>query len=124
MNNLSVRFYSSASIVALLLVVGITACTIGQKHSALAVDQIATASTKADYEAIADHYEREAEDALDKVELLRKHLDSYESSSTNLMQRQKAYFIQHCKSLIYTYKDIARDNEELAKLHREIAEEL
>jgi hypothetical protein len=122
MNNLSARFSLTALSLVLLLIFGMDACTLGQTHRAIGEDLIATATTKADHEAIADHYDQQAEEALEKVELMRKHLESYESSGTNVIPRQKAYFIQHCKSLIYGYKDIARDNEELAKLHREIAE--
>jgi hypothetical protein len=124
MNNRSQHFYLPALGFALALALGVGACTTEQKHRAMAEDLIATATTKSDHEAIADHYEEEAEDAIEKAEAMRKHLESYASGNLTLIPRQKEYFIQHCKSLIQRYNEIARDSRDLAKLHREIAEGL
>ncbi|MGR9106048.1 MAG: hypothetical protein ACU843_03860 [Gammaproteobacteria bacterium] len=100
----------------------LSACAMDQKHREMAENQVATATTKSDHEAIADHYEQQAEAALNQAEQMRKHLRDYESSTTKVIPRQKEIFIRHCKSLIYKYDEIAEDNKALARLHREMAE--
>lgn len=121
MNNISKRSILIALVLALLLALGLNACATGQKHRAMAENMIQTAKTKADHEAIAFHYEQEAEAALKKADQMRKHLEGYEMRERDPIPRQKGVFVQHCNSLIRKYNEIAGENKELAKLHRDMS---
>lgn len=124
MNQAAARFVCMASGILVMLAIGLNACTMEQKHHAMAEDLIATAKTKSDHEAIAAHYEQQADDALNKAEQMRNHLEGYESGTITMIPRQKDAFIQHCEALISRYNEIAEENQALAKLHYEIAEGL
>jgi RecA-family ATPase len=121
MKNSSKRPKLPVLILLVLIAVGLNACTTGSKHGAKAEDMIGTATTKSDHEAIADHYQQEAEEALNKAEQMRKHIEAYESGKMQTIPRQKEIFVRHCKAMLKKYNEIAQDNEALAKLHREMA---
>ncbi len=107
--------------VGMVLVVGLSGCATEQSHRAMAEELIQSAATKEDHEAIADHYDQEAKLALEKAERMRRHLAAYEAEPYRGIPRQKDQFTQHCNALIGKYKAVARENEELADLHRQMA---
>lgn len=108
----------------LVLVLALSACATDQPHRALAGNMIQAAETRADHEAIAHHYDQEADAFLAKADQMRRHLAGYERQKGRMIMRQRETFIQHCKSLIGNYESNAQENRELAKLHRQIAAEL
>jgi len=107
--------------VGMVLVVGLSGCATEQPHQSMADEMIQSAATKEDHEAIADHYDQEAKSAMEKADQMRKHLAAYKEHTYSGIPRQRNLFIQHCNSLIGKYEAIARDNEELADLHRQMA---
>jgi hypothetical protein len=107
--------------VGMVLVVGLSGCATEQPHRAMAEELIQSAVTKEDHEAIADHYDQEAKSAMEKADRMRRHLAAYEAEPYRGIPRQKNQFTQHCNALIGKYEAIARENEKLADLHRQMA---
>ena len=102
---------------ALLL---ITACApIGKMtHDMDALIQGAT--TQADHQALATHYEDEAK-ALDaKAADHRRMAQAYAKSGGYPLG--KGNLLQHCESLAATYAKAAGENLALAKQHRQLAQ--
>lgn len=77
------------------------------------------ASTKADHEALAEHYEAAAEEMQVKVEEHKKLLAQYEAKSY-LYGRQAADFKAHCEALINAYEKAVEANLNMAKMHRQM----
>jgi hypothetical protein len=80
---------------------------------------IQSATTKADHEALATHYEQEAKALQAKAADHRRMAQAY----TQGYARTKTSLAQHCGQLASTYEQAARENLELAKQHRQLAEE-
>ena len=83
---------------------------------------IESAKTKADHEAIATYYEDEAKAYQAKTEEHRKMSAAYRSMGTG-KGTGTAAFVAHCNKLVTKYEELAKDNLELAKLHRQFEEE-
>lgn len=107
--------------VGIVLVAGLSGCAIEQPHRAMAEEMIQSAATNEDHDAIADHYDQEAKSAMEKADRMRRHLAAYEAEPYRGIPRQKDQFTLHCNALIKKYTAIARENEELADLHRQMA---
>ena len=84
---------------------------------------VQSAKSKAYHEALAAHYEQAAKDAEAKVEEHKQLLDQYQEHSY-LYGRQAPMVEEHCESLIHEYQQIAKSNLQMAKLHRQIADEM
>ncbi|MGZ8183756.1 MAG: hypothetical protein ACXWT1_17530 [Methylobacter sp.] len=80
---------------------------------------VQNAKTKADHEALAEHYEEAAKDMQLKVDEHKKLLSQYQSSSY-LYGRQAEDFKAHCERLIDVYEKAAKENLEMAKMHRQM----
>jgi hypothetical protein len=80
---------------------------------------IASAKTAADHEAIAAVYERMAAAAKAESEMHEKMGGEYKKVGGGLIEKQ--HLDEHCRSLAELYAKIARENEALAKAHREMA---
>jgi len=77
------------------------------------------AKTKADHEALAQHYEEAAREMQVKVEEHKKLLSQYQSKSY-LYGRQAEDFKAHCERLIDVYEKAAEENLSMAKMHRQM----
>ncbi|WP_431064223.1 hypothetical protein [Methylotuvimicrobium sp.] len=109
---------------SLVLILALAGCVADRPHRAMAEEMIQTAETREDHEAIAAHYDQEAEEALNKAELMRRHLARYNSRAGGPIARSRDAFIRHCESLIGKYNSIAQENKELAEMHRALAAEI
>jgi hypothetical protein len=78
-----------------------------------------SASTKADHEALAEHYEGAAAEMQVKVDEHKKLLAQYVAKSY-LYGRQAEAFKAHCEGLINAYKNAAEANLSMAKMHRQM----
>lgn len=100
-----------------LLVLGMTLATIraGAQPEVVTNDNlnqmIAGAKTPADHEAIAAYYDHEAANNQKMAELHRASENIY-TKTTNVL---------HCKALIESYEEAAREDRALAGWHREMA---
>ena len=81
---------------------------------------IQSATTKADHEALATHYEQEAQALQAKAAEHRRMSQAYAKSGGYVAT--KTNLPQHCDALASTYEGAARENLELAKQHRQLAE--
>jgi hypothetical protein len=81
---------------------------------------IQNATTKADHEALATHFEEEAKAVRAKAAEHRAMAQSYAKSGG--YAATKGNLVQHCESLAATYQKAADENLALAKQHRQLAE--
>lgn len=79
--------------------------------------------TAADHEAIAAHYEQEAQMYQEKEDEHKKLLSQYQREPW-LLGKQAIGFQWHCERLIELESEAAKENEEMAKIHHVIADEL
>ena len=102
---------------ALLLSVVLTGCASGPSSSAAPdlQQRIETAITRADHEALALSYDREAAMARDKAAEHRKMVKAY------IGARSGARLQAHCNDIARNYESVAMEYEELAGDHRQIA---
>ncbi len=100
-----------------LLVLGMTLATIraGAQPEVVTNDNlnqmIAKAKTPADHEAIAAYYDHEGANN-DKMAELHRASENIYTKTTNVL---------HCKALIKSYEEAAREDQALAAWHREMA---
>ena len=104
---------------AVLVLVG--ACTPAGKMTHDMAPAIQSATTKADHEALAAHYEQEAKELQAKAAAHQDMARSYERSGGYVSA--KSNLIQHCRDLSARYREAANENLALAKQHRELAAE-
>jgi len=96
-----------------------SACAEMNPHPMDMSQAVQSASSKADHEALAQHYEEAAKDMQAKVEEHKKLLSQYQSKSY-LYGRQAEDFKAHCLRLIDVYEKAAAENLEMAKMHRQM----
>jgi len=107
-------------LIALLLTVGlVSACAEMNPHPMDMNLAVQNASSKADHEALAKHYEEAAEEMRLKAEEHKKLLSQYQSKSY-LYGRQAQDFKAHCERLIDVYEKAAEENLSMAKMHRQM----
>jgi hypothetical protein len=90
--------------------------------------QVESARTKADHEALAAHYEQEAKELQDKAARHERTAkayarDPYRASGPRSRPTPPPSPFQHCEALASSYRKAAAENLELAKVHRQLAEE-
>ncbi|MDI1275981.1 hypothetical protein [Methylobacter sp.] len=108
------------TLITLFLTVGLlSACAEMNPHPMDMSQAVQSASSKADHEALAEHYEEAAKAMQDKVEEHKKLLSQYQSKSY-LYGRQAEDFKAHCERLIDVYEKAAKENLEMAKMHRQM----
>jgi hypothetical protein len=78
------------------------------------------ATTKADHEALATHYEQEAKALQAKAADHRRMAQAYAKTGGYVVT--KAQLPQHCEALASRYEEAVGENLELAKQHRQLAE--
>ncbi|WP_027149495.1 hypothetical protein [Methylobacter tundripaludum] len=104
-------------LLTLLLAVGLlSACAEMNPHPMDMNLAVQTAKTKADHEALAEHYEEAAKDMQLKVEEHKKLLSQYQSKGF----RQSKILKDHCQRLINAYEKAVQENLSMATLHRQM----
>ncbi|HSE67403.1 MAG TPA: hypothetical protein VLB12_10465 [Gemmatimonadales bacterium] len=112
------RFAGGAFIAGTLLL--FSACAVGRMTHDMD-SRIQSATTKADHVALATHYEQEAQTMQDKAAEHRNMAQAYAKSGGYAVTKGNA--LQHCNALASTYQQAAGENLELAKQHRQLAEQ-
>ena len=87
------------------------------------IEKIASAKTKADHESIAAEYDKQAEADKAASERHRKMAQAYTSAPWS-KSSGGAGMVAHCKSLIGDYDKAAKQNAEMAKMHRDMGAKL
>jgi len=107
-------------LITLILSIGLlAACSEMNPHPMDMNLAVQNAETKADHEALAQHYEEAAKEMQLKVDEHKKLLSQYESKSY-LYGRQAQDFKAHCQRLINAYEKAAEENLSMAKMHRQM----
>lgn len=101
----------------------LTSCAQLNPHPMDMSHAIQKATTPADHEALAKHYEEAAKEMQAKMEEHRKMLEMYESNTSHY-GRQALSLQSHCRSLISAYEQAERINMEMANTHRAMAAEI
>ena len=81
---------------------------------------IATAKTAADHQAIADYYKQQAKEAQEQADKHKKMAQEYGMASIG-KQATKTHFHQHCEALVRDYASAAKEYNDLAKMHEDMA---
>ena len=107
-------------LIPLFLTLGLlAACAEMNPHPMDMSQAVQNAKSKADHEALAQHYEEAAKEMQLKVEEHKKLLSQYQSESY-LYGRQAEDLKAHCQRLIDVYEKAAEENLSMAKLHRQM----
>lgn len=111
-----------------LLLLGplLTGCATEAMQQREAIEQRAAgARTRADHEAVAAWYEREAAAARENAARHQRMLDAYRPGfgGRSAGISTSAGILRHCENLVRRYEGIADDALALAKLHRQVAGE-
>jgi len=108
------------TLITLVLTLGLlAACAEMNPHSMDMSQAVQNAASKADHEALAQHYEDAAKDMQLKADEHKKLLSQYQSKSY-LYGRQAEDFKAHCERLIDVYEKAAEENLSMAKMHRQM----
>lgn len=108
-------------LITLLLAFGLlTACATFDPHSRDMGQAIHNPKTKADHEALAQHYEDVAQEMQKKVEEHKEILNQYERAPWQFGRQVATGYGVHCKNLIQIYSQAVDENLEMAKMHRQM----
>ena len=86
------------------------------------VEKIAGAKTRADHEAVAVEFDKQAETDKASAERHRKMAQAY--ATVPWSKSSGAGMVAHCKALIADYEKAAKQNAEMARMHREVGAKL
>ena len=106
-------------ITLILTIVLLDGCGGANPHPMDMSQAVQNANSKADHEALAEHYEAAAAEMQAKVDEHKKLLAQYEAKSY-LYGRQAADFKAHCEGLINAYEKAVEANLSMAKMHRQM----
>lgn len=107
-------------LITLALTLGLlAACAEMNPHPMDMSLAVQNATSKADHEALAQHYEEVAKEMQLKVDEHKKLLSQYESKGY-LYGRQAQDFKAHCQRLIEVYEKAVEENLSMANLHRQM----
>lgn len=103
---------------ALVLLAG---CAEMNPHPMDMTQAVQNAGSKADHEALAKHYDEEANEMQLKVDEHKKILEQYQSKAY-LYGRQAEDFKAHCQRLVTSYENAVDANRKMAEMHRALAQ--
>jgi len=106
-------------ITLMLTLVLLDGCGGANPHPMDMSEAVQNASSKADHEALAEHYEEAAAQMQAKVDEHKKLLAQYEAKSY-IYGRQAQDFKAHCEGLINAYEKAVKANQSMAKMHRQM----
>jgi ABC-type Fe3+-citrate transport system substrate-binding protein len=104
-------------ITLILTLVLLDGCGGRGQHPMDMSEAVQNADTKAEHEALAEHYEEEAAEMKVKLEEHKKLLAQYQAKSY-LYGRQAEDFKAHCEGLINADEKAVEANLSMAKIHR------
>lgn len=103
----------------ILTLVLLDGCGGSNPHPMDMSQALQNASSNADHEALAEHYEAAAAEMQAKVDEHKKLLAQYVAKSY-LYGRQAQDFKTHCEGLINAYEKAVEANLSMAKMHRQM----
>ena len=107
-------------LIVLLFTLGLlTGCSEMNPHPMDMSQAVQSATSKADHEALAKHYEDTAKELQLKADEHKKLLSQYQAKSY-LYGKQAQSIENHCDVLINSYEKAAEANLNMAKLHRQM----
>jgi hypothetical protein len=107
-------------LITLLFAFGLlTGCSEMNPHPMNMSQAVQSATSKADHEALAKHYEDTAKELQLKADEHKKLLSQYRAKSY-LYGKQAQAIENHCDVLINSYEKAAEANLNMAKLHRQM----
>ena len=110
-------------LITLLLTLGLlAACAKFDPHSMDMSEAIHNAKTKADHEALAQHYEEVAQEMQNKVEEHKEILSEYQRRPWVFGRQVATGYGVHCENLIRIYSQAAEENRKMAEMHRGMAQ--
>jgi hypothetical protein len=113
------------SLVTVMVVLGIVAfayLSFGAADEWANIEQqIRDAKTPADHQAIAAFYAKEAQGA---HQLHKKHLAMRDAYAASRIMQEKSRPTEHCTVIADKYRDMAKEYETLAAMHKTMAEQL
>lgn len=105
-------------LITLMLASGLlNGCAKTDPHPMDMSQAVQSASSKADHEALAEHYEETAAEMQLKVDEHKKLLAQYQAKGY-LYGKQAQDFKAHCERLINVYEKAVEENLSMAKMHR------
>ena len=87
------------------------------------IERIASAKTKADHDSIAAEYDQQADADKSAADRHRTMVLAYTKAPWT-KSSSGARMVAHCKSLIADYGKAAKQNAEMAKMHRDMGAKL
>ncbi|MGR9035428.1 MAG: hypothetical protein ACU83O_02420 [Gammaproteobacteria bacterium] len=109
-------------LLSFFLIIGLMAsCGEMNTHPMDMTQAVQNAKTKADHEALAQHYEEAAEEMQAKVDEHKEILAHYRREPW-LWGRRGESFEKHCQRLINDYEDAVQANRLMAEDHRAMAQ--
>ena len=110
-----------AAVVVMLMVITLGFVSlrpvVADEHTAHMEQMITQAKTPADHEALAALYDKEAQGARQKQAEHLKMKEWYEKNPA----LNKSGFSWHCQQIALKYEEMAKEDEALAKMHRDMA---
>lgn len=98
-------------------------CAAMSPHPMDMAAALQSAKTPADHQDLARHYEQVANEMQAKAEQHAELLAHYERERY-LYAKQWPAMAEHCKNLIRFYEGAARENRQMAEIHRQVAESI
>jgi hypothetical protein len=108
---------------ALLVAIGMGRPTPAIAAETDIVNQVKTAKSAADHEALATYYEEKAADARKKAQLHRDMASSYTAGGTSSGKGGPILLPQHCEQLARMFDEQASQYADMAATHRELGKE-
>jgi hypothetical protein len=116
------RLLLLASVVLAVSLVGAPIPRAGAADDTSIVDQVKSAKTPAEHEAIAKRYDAQAAAARRNAAAHEQMADSYRAMASSIGKGSGASSMpQHCESLVKTFEAEAADYEAMAQAHRALA---
>jgi hypothetical protein len=125
------RMFAFLSVVSLSLV--ITVASLAQAPSTKAKSEklskqqlntlISTAKTPAEHQRIASFYEASAKDFRTQAQEHQAMIVAYKSNTSMSNDKNRASTVGHCEYFVKSLTELSVKSDELAKLHKEMAEE-
>lgn len=107
-------------LISMVVATGIlAACAEMNPHPMDMSQAVQNASTKADHENLAKHYEEAAKELQIKVDEHKKLLSQYQAKSY-VYGKQADTLISHCRTLINAYEKAVEANMSMAAMHRQM----
>lgn len=110
-----------AAVVAVLMVIALGFISlrpvVADEHVTHMEHMITQAKVPADHEALAALYDKEAQEARQKQAEHLKMKEWYEKNPA----LNKTRFSFHCQQIALKYEEMAKEDEALAKMHRDMA---